>query len=93
VDHDPVDEPQHDHEALGFRRIVGIPADEGDTIFVDHHSGPNRCEIPFPDLPVGEGAPVLCALSGVEAADHGNDARLWVINMCASKLRDLSGGV
>jgi hypothetical protein len=41
-DHDLGDESQYDHEASGVGRIVGKPADEGDTVFVDHHSGPNR---------------------------------------------------
>jgi hypothetical protein len=41
VDHDFGDELKHDHEASGLGRVLGISADEGDSVFVHQHSGPD----------------------------------------------------
>lgn len=35
------EEAQHDHEASGLGWFPGLPADEGDSIFVHQHSGPD----------------------------------------------------
>ncbi len=39
VDHDLGDELQHDHEAFGLGWFLGLPVDEGDSVFVHQHSG------------------------------------------------------
>ena len=41
VDHDFSDELKHDHEAFGLGWFLGLPADEGNSVFVHQHSGPD----------------------------------------------------
>ena len=72
-----MDQPVED--SIGDGGIMGLPADEGDLVFVHQHSRPYRRKIPFPDHQADKRTPGFRTLPGSQASDYGSGLGAWMI--------------